>query len=136
MRPVRPSASLAHGASAVRVAVRVAVCVSIGVALAGCSGPALLPGFGGFGGTKPLFANSQLSAQQAGELIVPGKTTQAEVLALLGSATVINFDSGQAVWVYRSTPARAASPGAEFVILFDRARVVQKTRRRPADASH
>ncbi len=102
------------------------------VALAGCAGSALFPGFGG---TKPLFANSHLTAQQAGELIVPGKTTQAEVLALLGSATVINFDSGQAVWVYRSTPARAANPGAEFVILFDRAGLVQKIRSRAADAS-
>lgn len=102
--------------------------------LAGCAGPALFPGFDGFGGTRPLFPDSQLSAQQAGELIVPGTTTQAEVLALLGRATVINFDSGQAVWVYRTTPARAVHPGAEFVILFDRAGVVRKTRSRPADA--
>lgn len=111
---------------------RLAACALAGLALAGCAGPGL---FSGFGGTKPLFANSQLTAQQAGELIVPGKTTQAEVLALLGSATVINFDSGQAVWVYRSTPARAARPGAEFVILFDRTGLVQKTRSRAADAS-
>ena len=126
MRAVRPSVRLAHGARAALLA----ACM----VLAGCAGPALFPGFGGLGVTRPLFANSKLSAQQAGELIVPGKTTQTEVLALLGSATVINFDSGQAVWVYRSTPARAAKPGAEFVILFDRARVVQKTRSRAADA--
>ena len=131
MRAVRPLARLAHGARAVCGA----VCVTVCVASAGCAGSALFPGFGGFGVSRPLFANSGLSAQQASEQIVPGKTTQAEVLALLGSATVINFDSGQAVWVYRSTPARAAKPGAEFVILFDRARVVQKIRSRPADAS-
>lgn len=110
---------------------RLVACALAALALAGCAGAGL---FSGFGGTQPLFANSQLSAQQAGELIIPGKTTQAEVLALLGSATVINFDSGQAVWVYRTTPARAAKPGAEFVILFDRAGVVQKTRSRAADA--
>ena len=98
--------------------------------LAGCAGPSLLSGFAS---SKPLFANSQLSAQQAGEQIVPGKTTQAEVQALLGSATVIDFDSGQSVWAYRTTPANAAQPGAEFVILFDRAGIVRKTRSRPAD---
>ena len=101
--------------------------------LAGCAGPSLFSGFGGFSGSKPLFANSPLSAQQAGERIVPGTMTQAEVQALLGSATVIDFASGQSVWVYRPTPARAAQPGAEFVILFDRAVVVRKTRSRPAD---
>ena len=100
------------------------------MALAGCAGPSL---FSGFGASKPLFANSQLSAQQASEQIVPGTTTQAEVQALLGSATVINFDSSQSVWVYRTTPANAAQPGAEFVILFDRAGIVRKTRSRPAE---
>ena len=103
------------------------------MALAGCAGPPL---FSGFGASKPLFANSQLSAQQASERMVPGTTTQAEVQALLGSATVINFASGQSVWVYRTTPARAAHPGAEFVILFDRAGVVRKTRSRPADQAN
>lgn len=127
MRAVRPSGRLAHGARAGLVTACLAVCV----ALAGCAGSALFPGLDA---ARPLFADSKLSAQQASELIVPGKTTQAEVLALLGSATVINFDSGQAVWVYRSTPARAANPGAEFVILFGPAKIVQKTRSRPADA--
>lgn len=115
--PRRASAALAAGALACMV-------------LAGCAGPSL---FSGFGGSNPLFANSQLSAQQASELIVPGKTTQAEVQALLGSPNVIHFDSGQSVWVYRTTPANAAHPGAEFVILFDRASVVRKTRSRQAD---
>ena len=114
-----------------RASAGLAACAAVCMALAGCAGSALFPGFGG---TKPLFANSQLTAPQASELIVPGSTTQAEVQALLGSATVINFDSGQAVWVYRTTPAKATHPGAEFVILFDRAKVVQKTRSRPADA--
>ncbi|MGV8804339.1 MAG: hypothetical protein ACWA6Y_05200 [Polaromonas sp.] len=116
-----------------RASAALAACALVCVALAGCAGPSLFSGFGGFASSKPLFANSQLSAQQAGERLVPGKTTQAEVQALLGSATVIHFDSGQSVWVYRSTPPKAAHPGAEFVILFDRAGVVRKTRSRPAD---
>ena len=116
-----------------RRASALAACALACAALAGCAGPSLFSGFGGFAGSKPLFANSQLSAQQAGERIVPGTTTQAEVQALLGSATAIDFASGQSVWVYRTTPAKAANPGAEFVILFDRAGVVRKTRSRPAD---
>lgn len=110
-----------------------AACALACAALAGCAGPALFSGFGGFAGSQPLFANSPLTAQQAGERLIPGTTTQAEVQALLGSATVINFDSGQSVWVYRSTPASSARQGAEFVILFDPSRIVQKTRIRPAD---
>ena len=116
-----------------RASAALAACALTCMGLAGCAGPLLLSGFAS---SKPLFANSQLSAQQAGEQIVPGKTTQAEVQALLGSATVIDFDSGQSVWAYRTTPANAAQPGAEFLILFDRAGVVRKTRSRPADRSN
>ena len=121
-RPRRASTALAAGS--------LACMVLVFMGLSGCAGPSL---FSGFAGSKPLFANSQLSAQQAGERIVPGTTTQAEVQALLGSATAIGFASGQSVWVYRTTPPNAAQPGAEFVILFDRAGVVRKTRSRPAD---
>ena len=117
-------------ASAALAVCALACMVLVFMGLSGCAGPSL---FSGFAGSKPLFANSQLSAQQAGERIVPGTTTQAEVLVLLGSATAIDFASGQSVWVYRTTPPKAANPGAEFVILFDRAGVARKTRSRPAD---
>lgn len=100
------------------------------VALAGCAGSPLFPGMGA---TQSLFKDRALSAQQASEQIIPGFTTQAEVLALLGSATIIHFDSGQAVWVYRVTRAGAAVPGAEFVILFAPSGVVKKTRLRSSN---
>ncbi|MES2950867.1 MAG: hypothetical protein V4858_20215 [Pseudomonadota bacterium] len=60
-------------------------------------------------------------------------STQAEVLAALGPATEINFDSGYAVWVYREKPAASDADRAEFVILFAPNGVVKKTRLRPAN---
>ena len=116
-----------------RVSAVLAACALACMGLAGCAGPSL---FSGFGGAKPLFANSQLSAKEASERTVSGTTTKDEVQALLGSANVINFASGQSVWVYRTTPANAAHPGAEFVIVFDRAGVVSKTRSRLADQAN
>jgi hypothetical protein len=83
-----------------------------------------------------------------------GKSTKAEVLAALGKAAVIRFDSGFEVWVYQITgepvtiqtaaKASAEAPGgrdslevatrgkAEFVILFAPSGVVSKTRVRPS----
>ena len=97
--------------------------------LAGCAGSALFPGAGA---TRALFADATLSAQQASEQLVPGVSTQADALALLGRATVIQFDSGHAVWVYRTTPPGVATPGEEFVVLFSPSGVVKKTRARSA----
>ena len=57
----------------------------------------------------------------------PG-ATRAAVLAALGPTTNIKFDSGYEVWVYQ-TP-RSAGTFAEYVVLFDRAGVVTRTRKR------
>ncbi len=70
--------------------------------------------------------------QNVGDTIVIGKTTKAEVMAVLGAATVINFDSGFEVWVYRTGSRAPAETKAEFVILFAPDGVVKKTRVRPA----
>ena len=95
--------------------------------LAGCAGPGL---FGG-GPAAPPFSNPTLSMQSASDSITVGKSSKTDVMATLGSATVINFDSGYEVWVYRAKSREAAEAKAEFVILFSPDGVVRKTRLRP-----
>lgn len=72
------------------------------------------------------------SATAAQDSVVAGKSTKADVMAALGEATVIPFDSGFEVWVYRwpgaSGTLRAAT---ELVVLFEPSGVVKKTRIRP-----
>lgn len=84
------------------------------------------------GGTAPPFRDPAMSMQNAQDMIVVGKTTRAEALAALGPATEIRFDSGYAVWVYRTRAAKPDPDRAEFVILFAPSGVVKKTRLRPA----
>jgi outer membrane murein-binding lipoprotein Lpp len=85
----------------------------------------------------PPFRDASMSLQAASDAVTLGKTTKAEALATLGPATVVKFDSGFEVWVYRSNPTdRARSPAAEvapaeFVILFAPNGIVSKTRIRP-----
>ena len=108
------------------------VCRSIACAgclwLAGCVGPGLFNA----GSDAPPFRNPAVSMQNAGDTIVIGKTTKAEVMAALGAATVINFDSGFEVWVYRARSRAPSETKAEFVILFTPDGIVKKTRVRPA----
>ena len=99
--------------------------------LAGCAGPGLF----NRGADAPAFSNPAMSMQNAGDVIVVGKTSKAEVLAALGVATVVNFDSGFEVWVYRAGSRAPAETKAEFVILFTPDGVVKKTRLRPAYAA-
>ena len=75
-----------------------------------------------------------MSMQNASDSIVTGKASKADVMAALGAATVINFDSGFEVWVYRAKSREPAETKAEFVILFAPEGVVKKTRVRPAYA--
>ncbi len=95
--------------------------------LAACAGPGL---FGG-GPDAPPFSNPTLSMQSASDSITVGKSSKAGVMAALGAATVINFDSGYEVWVYRAKSREPAEAKAEFVILFSPDGVVRKTRVRP-----
>ena len=96
--------------------------------LAGCAGPGLFNS----GADAPAFSNPAVPMQNAGDTIVIGKTTKAEVMAALGAATVINFDSGFEVWVYRAKSRAPAETKAEFVVLFSPDGIVKKTRLRPA----
>ena len=96
--------------------------------LAGCAGP-----FGLFNvETKaPPFRDPNMSMQEASDAIVTGTATKADVMAALGPATVIKFDSGFEVWVYRAKSREPAAAKAEFVILFAPSGIVKKTRIRP-----
>ena len=97
--------------------------------LAGCAGPF---GFSGAGGTASAFRDSGLSMQAASEVVALGKSSKQDVLTALGPATVVRFDSGYEVWVYRKNPLRSEAANAEFVILFAPSGIVKKTRIRPA----
>ncbi len=112
-------------ATALRTCIASACCLW----LAGCAGPGL---FGG-GPEAPPFSNPTLSMQSASDSITIGKSSKADVMAALGAATVINFDSGYEVWVYRAKSREPAAAKAEFVILFGTDGVVKKIRLRPAN---
>ena len=96
--------------------------------LAACAGPGLFSA----GTEAPPFSNPALSMQSAYDSITVGKSSKADVMAALGLATVINFDSRYEVWVYRAKSREPAETKAEFVILFSPDGVVKKTRLRPA----
>ena len=98
--------------------------------VAGCASGRL----GLFGGQSitPPFHNPILSMQAASNSVTPGQTSKAEVLAALGPATVLTFDSGFEVWVYRTKSAEPIAAHAELVILFAPSGIVAKSRIRPA----
>ena len=98
--------------------------------LAACAGPGLFNA----GSDGPPFSNPALSMQSASDSIIIGKSSKADVMTALGSTTVINFDSGSEVWVYRAKSRGPAEAKAEFVILFAPDGVVKKTRLRPGYA--
>lgn len=97
--------------------------------LAGCAGPAGL--FGSDARDTP-FRDPGMSMQSAKDLVVIGQATRADVLAALGPATVVKFDSGFEVWVYRAKAPESKVDPAEFVLLFTPSGMVKKTRLRPA----
>ena len=96
--------------------------------LAGCAGPL---GLFNAEPKAPPFRDQNMSMQEASGAITTGKTTKAEVIAALGPATVIQFDSGFEVWVYRAKSREPTAAKAEFVILFAPSGIVKKTRTRP-----
>ena len=98
--------------------------------LAACAGPGLFNA----GSDAPPFSNPVLSMQSASDSIIIGKSSKADVMTALGAATVINFDSGFEVWVYRAKSREPAEAKAEFVILYSPNGIVKKTRLRPSSA--
>jgi len=74
-----------------------------------------------------------ISAANAKDALVIGKSTKADVRAALGEAVVVDFDSGYEVWVYRERPMDKAQtkpppPRTEFVLLFDPSGILARTR--------
>ena len=96
--------------------------------LAGCAGP---PAVTREQATMPAFRDPAMSIQSANASIAIGTSTRAEVLAALGPASVVKFDSGYEVWVYRGKSPNTATKPAELVILFAPSGVVKKTRIKP-----
>jgi hypothetical protein len=87
-------------------------------------------------------AAGTIPAERVRGAVTIGKSTKADVIAALGNAMVISFESGFEVWVYYiagDAPPRSRgaaekeTPGkAEFVVLFAPSGIVTKTRIRPA----
>ena len=63
------------------------------------------------------------------QVVFPGRTTRAELLAAFGPTQTISFDSGYETWLYEADAG--AGRHTELVLLLDRNGVVQKMRRRP-----
>lgn len=89
-------------------------CIAAIALLAGCASQPPLPG-------TPV-------RQDKLSMVVPGRTTKAELLSALGKTRTVVFDSGYEAWLYE-IPA-GAGRYAEFVVLLDPHGVVAKTRRR------
>ena len=83
--------------------------------LAGCAAtqPAPKP--------APLGPGEIRSARAAENALAIGRSTKSDVRAALGEGTVVDFDSGYEVWVYRK-------PAEELVLLFEPAGVLSNTR--------
>ena len=119
--------------------------------VAGCAAPGAPPVRTG------TAAANTISDGNARDAIIIGKSTKAEVIAALGKTTVVSFDSGFEVWVYRIIGERVVGEtsaktswverilhagsetgttrgNTEFVVLFAPSGVVAKTRVRPAPA--
>jgi hypothetical protein len=62
------------------------------------------------------------------QLVVPGRTTRAELLAAFGPTKTVAFDSGMETWLYT---APAAGGHTELVLLLGRDGIVHKMRKRP-----
>ena len=100
------------------------------VLLAGCAG-----GVAVTDNTPGAMPATGISAPAANQVITIGKSTRSDVAAALGKATVVPFDSGYEVWVYRWSGAdRTPRTTTEFVVLFEPSGIVKKTRIRPGYA--
>ena len=74
-----------------------------------------------------------LSARAASDALAIGKSTKADVRAMLGEAVIVDFASGYEVWVYRERPPpkpdKSEKPSiSELVLLFAPSGILAKTR--------
>ncbi len=114
-----------------RIATLAASLVLSGCAVFGPSGPSA-----DGRGTVHTPTGGTLSPQAAMDTLAIGTSTKADVVAALGPAIVIPFDSGYEVWAYRWPGAdRTPRAATELVLLFDPAGRVAKARIRPGYAT-
>ena len=92
-------------------------CLIGALLLAGCATQAPPPG-------------TVVAPERFGQLVVPGRTTRAELLAAFGPTRSVSFDSGYETWLYAAGTGGGRSE--ELVLLLDRDGIVRKVRRRPA----
>ena len=78
--------------------------------------------------SAPPPPGTQADERRLASAAIIGQATRASVLAALGKTHKVVFDSGYEAWLYQVP--RGAGRFAEYVILFDRAGVVSKTRLR------
>jgi len=106
-----------------------ALAMLLGIGIAGCAGPG---GFLGAANKASPFRDPGMTMQTASDAIVVGQYTKDRVAGVLGPATVVKFDSGFEVWLYRAGSPSEAATKPELVILFAPSGVVKKTRLSPA----
>jgi acyl dehydratase len=85
--------------------------------LAGCAAPAPEPG--------KIVAQDRFT-----QVVVPGRTTRAELLAAFGPTKNVRFESGMETWLYEADAGNGLH--TELVLLLDRTGIVRKMRVRPA----
>ena len=112
-----------------RISLAAACALAACLGLCGCAGPS---GFSGAGDKTWPFLDPKMPMQAAMQAVAIGTSGKDDVMAALGPGTVVRFDSGYEVWVYRKNPLRSEAENAEFVILFAPSGIVKKTRLRPA----
>jgi len=93
----------------------------------------------GHSAAVPIPFQAPVAARNALNSITVGRSTRSEVLARLGSATTISFDSGYGALVYQfpeDNPAKDRPVRkSEFVVLFSPSGIVTKTRLRAPPAA-
>ncbi len=104
--------------------------------VAGCAGTGMFDPPSDGRGFVHTPTGQPVAPQAAMATIAVGKSHKADVLAALGEAIVIPFDSGYEVWVYRWPGADKTTRAAtELVVLFDPSGLATKVRLRPGYAS-
>jgi len=91
--------------------------VAVAVLLAGCATRAPEPG-------------TSVAETRFDALVMPGRTTRAELLAAFGPTKTVVFDSGMEAWLY--TAPATGGRYTELVLLVGRDGIVRKLRKRPA----
>jgi hypothetical protein len=104
------------------------LCLACGVCLAGCSTlPAVTPMVRKM--ANEAKARAPVAPEMAQEAVKPGVSTRADLLAALGETSMVRFDSGYEVWVYRFAVADSKQQG-EYVVLIAPSGLVAKARTR------